>query len=105
MIEELLLEEERKIQEADISRLIYEIQDARKEVELLESVGFQSVSAGIGYRLFAQKDTYSLLINDRVIQGKAGYVLDRFSSSKWYSVGYPSLYSQLLEIVRTEGVS
>ena len=100
----MVLEEDSRINDSDITRMTYEVQDMSKEIELLTGVGFESVVESYQYHLFSRGNLYALLIDDRVIQGPLSHVFDRFATLKNYASAYPELYKSMLETVSLEGV-
>lgn len=101
---EIIRIEEQLIQDTDISELVYDVQDAATEIELLHGVGFKSILEDNDYQLFQNGSTYALLVEHIVIQGSAKYVYNELAGKENLCTLYPDLYYHMLEVVRTEGV-
>lgn len=105
-IDQLILDEERKIEQADISRLVYPTSDMAREKELLVGVGFLSVRETEKYNLFQRGDLFALLIEGWVIQGSPSYIIEKLSDGTVESdLAYETdLWEYLLDLVRSEGI-
>lgn len=106
MTDELIMTEERKIEEADISQLVYATTDMARERELLTGVGFVSIRSTEKYNLFQRGELFALLVEGRVIQGSPSYIIEKLTDGTVESdLTYETdLWGLLLDLVRTEGI-